>query len=290
MPALEIAIAAAAEPEAERIAALLSARLGDEVPVAWSEAEAGWVVTAYLESASADDAGETVRDALGGDGFGLRIKVTRLPDADWVRKSLEGLPPVRAGRFLVHGSHDRGRRRASDTPIEIEAGLAFGTGHHGTTAGCLLALESAFRRQAFRNALDLGTGSGVLAIAIAKRWRVPVLATDIDPVAVRVATENAQLNGVAGLVEMRTAAGFAHPAFARWRPFDLIVANILAEPLSRLAPELARHLAPGGTVILSGLLPYQGRRVIAAYRNQGLRLVRRRVRDAWLTLELRARG
>ncbi len=285
MPALEITIPAAAEPEAERIAALLSARLGEETPVAWSEAVSGWVVSAYVEGEIAPTEA-AIRDALGGDGFGLALRVTELADDDWVRKSLEGLPVVRAGRFRIHGSHDRDRRRASDIAIEIEAGLAFGTGHHGTTAGCLLALERVFRRRHFRNALDLGTGSGVLAIALAKRWRVPVLATDIDPVAARVARDNARLNGVTGLVEIAAAPGFRHPAFAQRQPFDLIVANILAEPLVALAPALVRQLAPGGAVILSGLLPWQGRRIVAAYRNQGLALVRSSIRDTWLTLEL----
>ena len=135
------------------------------------------------------------------------------------------MPPVVAGRFTVHGSHDRDKRRSGDMAIEIEAGLAFGTGHHGTTAGCLEMLERIVARERPRNALDLGTGSAVLAIALAKLAHIPVLATDIDPVAVKVARDNARLNGVSAFVEARTATGFHHPAFAQRGPFDLIVAN-----------------------------------------------------------------
>ena len=163
-----------------------------------------------------------------------------VPDIDWVTRSLEGLKPVRAGRFFVHGAHDRQKRRSGELAIEIEAGLAFGTGHHGTTAGCLEMLEQVVRRERPRNALDLGTGSAVLAIALAKLAHIPVLATDIDPVATRVAADNVRLNGASALVETVTAPGFHHPIFAARGPFDLIVANILARPLMRLAPEMAQ--------------------------------------------------
>ncbi len=212
-----------------------------------------------------------------------------LRDTDWVAKSLEGLPPVRAGRFLVYGHHGRARCGPNDIGIEIEAGEAFGTGHHGTTAGCLTAIERTLRARPIRNALDLGTGSGVLAIAIARRTHVPVLATDIDPVAVRVATANVRLNGVAPLVHIAAAAGLRGRGFRRPGRFDLIVANILAGPLVGLAPAIRRALAPSGTVILSGLLPDQQNRVAAAYRAAGLRLERADRRDGWVILTLTPR-
>jgi ribosomal protein L11 methyltransferase len=216
--------------------------------------------------------------------------ISALPDRNWVAKSLEGLKPVRAGRFLVHGGHDRDRVRENDLGIEIEAGEAFGTGHHGTTAACLIAIDRVARRQPIRNALDLGTGTGVLAIAIAKAVKAPVLASDIDPVATRIAEENARLNGVAGLVHAVTAPGLRKAIFADAGPFDLIVANILAGPLIALAPAIRRHLAPGGTVILSGLLETQRARIVAAYRAQGLRIVRGYPREGWLTLVFERRA
>lgn len=216
-----------------------------------------------------------------------RLGRETLPDIDWVRASLEGLKPVRAGRFLVHGSHDRDRARIGDIAIEIEAGLAFGTGHHGTTAGCLEMIERVVRRERPRNALDLGTGSGVLAIALARLAHIPVLATDIDPVATRVAIENARLNGVAALVTSRTAAGFHSVVLRGKRPFDLIVANILARPLMRLAPEMAAHVTPGGSIILSGILAHQRDGVVAAYAGQWFRHVRTTEREGWVTLHLK---
>jgi ribosomal protein L11 methyltransferase len=210
-----------------------------------------------------------------------------LPEIDWVAHSLEGLKPVRAARFFVHGRHDRDERRPNDIPIEIEAGQAFGTGHHGTTAGCLEMIARVAEREKPQKALDLGTGSAVLAIGLAKLERIPVLATDIDPVAVRVARENVRLNGMRSLVETRTATGFQHPVFAREGPFDLIVANILARPLMRLAPEMARHLAPEGSLILSGILDRQRRAVLAAYSDQRFRHIATIYREGWVTLHLK---
>ncbi|RFC68207.1 MULTISPECIES: 50S ribosomal protein L11 methyltransferase [Mesorhizobium] len=215
------------------------------------------------------------------------LEVEVLPDIDWVAKSLEGLKPVRAGRFLVHGSHDREKRHIGDIAIEIEAGLAFGTGHHGTTAGCLEMIERVVRRENPRNALDLGTGSAVLAIALAKLAHIPVLATDIDPIATKVAHENARLNGVGAYVEALTATGFGNPAFARRAPFDLIVANILARPLMRLAPQMARFILPGGSVILSGILDRQRDAVISAYVGQSFRHITTLHREGWVTLHLK---
>ena len=210
-----------------------------------------------------------------------------LPDVDWVSRSLEGLKPVRAARFFVHGSHDRDRVQIGDLAIEIEAGMAFGTGHHGTTVGCLQMIDSVARRERPRNALDLGTGSAVLAIGLAKLARIPILATDIDPVATKVAAENVRLNGVSAYVRTETATGFHHPALKLGAPFDLIVANILAKPLMQLAPQMSVHLTPGGSLILSGILDRQRDAVVAAYVAQRFRHVRTLHREGWVTLHLK---
>ncbi|MER9163320.1 50S ribosomal protein L11 methyltransferase [Mesorhizobium sp. M0715] len=234
------------------------------------------------------DAVETrLKDILAGLSLSKPIKREALPDIDWVAHSLEELKPVRAGRFFVHGAHDRRKRHSGELAIEIEAGLAFGTGHHGTTAGCLEMLEKVVRREHPRNALDLGTGSAVLAIAVAKLAHIPVLATDIDPVAVRVAAANARLNHVKALVETATAPGFHHPIFGKRAPFDLIVANILARPLMRLAPQMADHIALGGSIVLSGILERQRDAVISAYVGQNFRHVRTLHREGWVTIHLK---
>ncbi len=215
-----------------------------------------------------------------------KIEREDIPDVDWIAKSLEGLQPVRAGRFVVHGSHDRDTARPGEIAIEIDAGQAFGTGHHGTTAGCLEVIERVMRSRKIRSALDLGTGSGVLAIAARKLAPIPVLATDIDPIATRVARENVRKNGIASGIVLETATGFHHTAFRRHGPFDLIIANILARPLMRMAPQLAAHLAPGGQVVLSGILANQRWKVIAAYSGAGLRHVRTIWRNGWVTIHL----
>jgi ribosomal protein L11 methyltransferase len=244
-------------------------------------------VSLYVDADALEEVERRFRTVLDDLGLGAPVEREVLPDVDWVAKSLEGLQPVRAGRFLVHGSHDRHRRRPGDLAIEIEAGLAFGTGHHGTTSGCLEMIETVVRRERPKNALDLGTGSAVLAIALAKLAHIPVLATDIDPVATRVAAENARLNQVERHIETRTAPGFHDPAFASRAPFDLIVANILARPLMRMAPDMARSVAPGGSLILSGILQRQRNAVLAAYTGQKFRHVRTFWRGEWVTLHLK---
>ena len=246
-------------------------------------ADGRWSVTAYFETRP-DDA--TLRAASEVAIGARRLPPTKkLADEDWVAKSLTALAPVAAGRYLVHGSHDRDRTPANAVSIEIDAATAFGTGHHGTTIGCLATLSELAKRTRIVNALDVGTGSGVLAIAIAKTWRIPVLATDIDPVAVHIARDNAQLNKVARLIRTTRAAGMRHRLLRRSRGFDLVTANILAGPLANLATEIGRVTAPGGTVILSGLLPSQQRWIVGSYRNRGLEFRRALVRDEWLTLE-----
>ncbi len=226
-----------------------------------------------------------LKAVLGSEDIAVEREV--LPKIDWVAHTLEALKPVRAGRFLLHGSHDRGATRSGEIGIEIEAGLAFGTGHHGTTAGCLEMISRVLRRERPRNALDLGTGSAVLAIAVARLARIPVLATDIDPVATRVARENVELNKVTAYVACETATGFGHPAFARASPFDLIVANILARPLMKLAPQMAAHIGPSGSIVLSGILDRQRNGVVAAYVAQRFRHVATIHREGWSTIHMK---
>lgn len=276
-------------PEARRISNFLERDFADSgVVVSLDERPDGlWSVDAYFESGEPETIAEGIRDGLGADAFCAPLTVESLPATDWIALGLQSLKPVAAGRFLVHGSHDRGSLPAGRLAIEIDAGQAFGTGHHGTTAGCLGTLDQLARRQRFNNPLDLGTGTGVLAIALAKLLRQPVLATDIDLVAVKVAAQNARLNKVGQLVQTEVANGVNHPAIRARAPFDLIVANILAEPLIRLAPKVASILAAGGTLVLSGLLPHQRPRVVAAYGAQNIRLTRARIVDGWSVLVLR---
>jgi ribosomal protein L11 methyltransferase len=196
--------------------------------------------------------------------------IAPVPDVDWVRRSLEGLAPVTAGRFFLHGSHDRHVRRAGGHSFEIDAGTAFGTGHHGTTAGCLSALDDILKRHRPKRILDLGCGTGVLAIAAAQALKTRALATDIDSEAVRVTVHNAELNGVRPLITAATAAGLHHHVIGNSAPYDLIFANILARPLASLAQGLSNILAPGGHLILSGLTFDQLRWIRACYTNRGL--------------------
>lgn len=257
----------------------------------WNEVEAHgrWRVEALYDEKPDEDALRALlaapEDATGTKADDLRIEP--LPDADWVAKSLEGLAPVRAGRFFVYGRHDADKVPAACIPIEVEANQAFGTGHHATTAGCLEYISELIDERPPVHALDIGTGTGLLAIAIARATRRAVLASDIDPVAVEVARANARANGVGPWVTAVTAAGFDHPALAARAPYDLIVANILARPLVKLAPGFGRHLAAGGTLILSGLLRTQENMVTSAMTMQGLRLVSRKPKGDWVTLRLR---
>ena len=205
-----------------------------------------------------------------------------LADADWLAMALSGLPPVRAGRFFVYGAHDRGLAPASTVNLRIEAGAAFGTGHHGTTVGCLQAYHDLLKRRRFARVLDVGCGTGVLAIAAARTGTPVAVGTDIDAPSVRIANENAALNGARA--RFVHASGLNHPAVRGRGPYDVVFANILAPPLVALSQDIKRALKPGGVAILSGLLRTQQRRVLAAYRSKGFRLVRRIHRDAWATL------
>ena len=236
---------------------------------------------AWLRELVATSAGNEIADTLAFDTVEAR---------DWVKSSLEDLVPVPAGRFVVHGSHDRDRVAPNKLAIEIEAALAFGTGHHGTTRGCLLLLDHVLKSTRPRRVLDLGTGTGVLGIAAAKALHRAVLASDIDPASVKVAAENALLNEVGHNVRVIRATGFAAADFGRCGPFDLVLANILANPLRQLAGPMTRHLAPGGRVILSGLLTHQVPAVIAAYRARGLVPLKHMRIEGWSSLLLRKMG
>ena len=219
-------------------------------------------------------------------GFGdLKVDVEVLADADWLAMALSGLPPVRAGRFFIYGAHDRGLAPAGKVNLRIEAGAAFGTGHHGTTVGCLLAFDQLLKSRRFSKVLDVGCGTGVLALAAARTGSHTVVGVDIDPVSVRIARENAILNRAPA--RFIHASGLNHAAVRASAPYDLVFANILAPPLVALSQDIKRALKPGGIAILSGLLRTQERRIIAAYVSRGFRLERRIRRDAWSALVLR---
>ena len=222
-----------------------------------------------------------------GDDMAAALTFENVAAKDWVAESLSGLIPVRAGRYIVHGAHDRAQVKSNELGIEIEAALAFGTGHHGTTRGCLLALDDLAKRRRFRNVLDLGTGSGVLAIAAAKAFHTRVIGTDIDRIAVIAAASNARLNRAGPMVTLAHATGTKAPAIGARAPYDLIFANILMAPLLRLAVALSDLAAPHGRVVLSGLLPAHANAILAIYRAQGLVLVRRFPLEGWMTLVLK---
>src|SRR6202789_2935464 len=201
---------------------------------------------------------------------GQAVTVAPLPDQDWIKLSQEGLPPVRAGRFFVYGAHDAGQVPHGVIPMRIEAGLAFGTGHHETTALCLSVLSDLAKSRRYRNVADIGCGTGLLAIGAAKLWKRSVTASDIDPVAVEVARENAAANDVGPLIRAVAADGLVNPTLAARAPYDLIFANIIAGPLIFLAPQIAGAMAPGATLVLSGLLHWQEGLGVRFYRTRGL--------------------
>jgi ribosomal protein L11 methyltransferase len=259
---------------------------GEAAVAAFERPDGRWDVTVHFAEAPDQDLmRELVTDAAGAE-VARSIAFDIVEAKDWVKASLEDLVPVPAGRFIVHGQHDRARIPPNKLGIEIEAALAFGTGHHGTTRGCLLLLDHVLKARAVTRVLDLGTGTGVLAIAAAKARRQRVLASDIDAPSVKVARENARLNGTGPLVQVIRATGFAAPDFAKEAPFDLVLANILANPLKQLAGPMTRHLAPGALVILSGLLTPQAAGVIAAYRARGLVPLRHMRIEGWSSLLL----
>ena len=261
----------------------------DQTASAVYEADGGWVVALYSASPFDRDGLREMISGAAGKAAARALTFERIDEKDWVAASLAGLKPVAAGRFVVHGRHDRARVAVNRIAIEIEAALAFGTGHHGTTRGCLLVLDCLFKARRPRRILDVGTGSGVLAIAAAKACRRRALASDIDLRAVAAARQNARANGVGAFVELFRADGVRGRRFHSRAPYDLIFANILLQPLKRLAAPLARLAAPHGRIVLSGLLPSQASAALAAYRTQDLALEHRLVIDGWATLVLARR-
>jgi ribosomal protein L11 methyltransferase len=264
----------------------------DEVAAAISafETAAGeWRLEAYTRTAvlNPDLAARLALAAAAAEGELIEIHEEKLLDRDWLAENRLTFPPLRIGCFFVYGSHHHGGVPAAAIGIMLDAATAFGTGEHPSTRGCLLALEQLARRQPVRHPLDIGTGTGILAIAAAKLLHSPVRASDIDDGAVAVARHNVAKNGVAGLVRIRRARGYRSGSLRR-RGYDLVLANILARPLADMATDLSRHLMPGGHAVLSGLLQRQEPIVLAPHRSLGLALVRRIVIDGWSTLVLRA--
>jgi ribosomal protein L11 methyltransferase len=314
---------------ARRLSDALAERLvsGDTAVAAYEEG-GGWVVEIHFDRAPDEGAVRALIEELAGAPLSERLDFVTVAARDWVAASLAGLAPVAAGRFFVHGSHDRNRVPPNRIGIEIEAALAFGTGHHGTTSGCLMALDRIVKarrtrprgagrggpgggshsggagggrggrsrrgggaggvgsRGSARPILDVGTGSGVLAITAALALHRPALACDIDPVSVRVARDNARLNRAGALVAVVRANGVGDRRFRAAVPFAIAFANILLGPLKLMAGPLARLAAPGARLILSGLLPGQANAALAAYRAHGLVLERRILIDGWATLVL----
>ena len=276
------------ERSARRIADLLTEGLaeGEAAVAAFAGPTGRWDITVHFAEAPNE---ATIRDLIAlaaGEEAARAASFDVVEAKDWVKATLEDLVPVHAGRFIVHGQHDRAKVAPNKLGIEIEAALAFGTGHHGTTRGCLVLLGHVLKAHRPRRVLDLGTGTGVLAIAAAKALHDQVLASDIDALSVKVAAENAQANGVGPWVEVTWGSGFSAPRLRQRKPFDLVLANILANPLRQMATVMSAHLAGGARVILSGLLSAQAPSVVAAYRARGLVLERQIIIDGWSSLLL----
>ena len=286
MPSYKIAMAASDQDMARTLSGALS-DLVEPPPDAVTTFESGdgWIVEAYY--AEHPDSERLTKELGALLSFAVpQIEVVEVPDENWVAISQAALPPVSAGRFTIHGSHDRGLVPRGPNTLLIDAGEAFGTAHHATTQGCLIALDRVTRRRQFESVLDLGCGSGVLAIAAARALPgARIEASDNDPVAISVARTNARLNGVAGRIRMWVADGLPRSR-VREGNYDLILANILADPLVALAQDVAWAVKPGGVVILSGLLVRQAEYVIAAYRSHGFSLVDHRRLAGWSTLTL----
>ncbi|MDQ2067298.1 50S ribosomal protein L11 methyltransferase [Xinfangfangia sp. CPCC 101601] len=243
-----------------------------------------WEVGAYFDEAPNEIVLEILAAAYGAKPFAI----SELPDVNWVAKVQRELHPVDAGRFFVFGPHDRDKLPEGRVALEIEAAMAFGTGHHQTTLGCLLAFDKLFTDgYRFENVADIGAGTAVLAMAAAKVLpEAKILASDIDPVAVDVSRANLAVNDLAGRVTCVEAAGFDHVTIRKAAPFDLVFANILKGPLVELAPDMARYVAPGGRVILSGLLATQAEQIIERYETCQFRLQSRDDLGDWSALVL----
>jgi ribosomal protein L11 methyltransferase len=263
----------------------------DSAVAAFEDANGQWTVEAHFAQLPDETTLREVVAEVTTAALARALVIEAVAARDWVAASLAGLKPVAAGRFLVHGAHDRARIAVNRVGIEIEAALAFGTGHHGTTQGCLLALDRFLKCHKRRaRVLDIGTGTGVLAIAAARALRRRVIANDIDRGAVDVARANARTNAVAPLVEVIHAGGLSVRRLRARQPYDLVLANILLQPLKRLAAPIAGVLAPNACVVVSGLLLGQASAAIAAYRAQGLVLAAHDAIGEWATLVFRRGG
>ncbi len=259
---------------------------------AFEQAPPDWRFEAWLpEAPDMAEWERAVGEILGDEAKLISFEHRTVEDEDWVQMGLDDLPPVRVGRFVVFGAHDQHKARVNEVQLRVEASAAFGTGHHGTTAGCLSAIERRVRLALSRGergltCLDVGTGTGVLGLAFAKALKRPVISGDNDADAVRIALENAEINGARGLFSSYLAAGTRHPAIRAGAPYDVVIANILAGPLVALAGDFAVATKRGGTLILSGLLSWQARWITAIYAAQGFRLERRHIIGDWATLTL----
>ncbi|WP_175868695.1 50S ribosomal protein L11 methyltransferase [Bartonella gabonensis] len=279
----------ASKSEAEQFYMLMETAFDEEgYPLALTEIDeknAIYELSLYVDDDNQEHVSKRFAQVLSIDPHKINHEI--LPNIDWIQQSLEGLKPVHAGPFFLHGSHNRDTIPENVLPIEIDANQAFGTGHHGTTAGCLEMIAKIMQHENPQNALDLGTGSGILAIGMAKLKPITILASDIDPIAIKVAQHNIALNGVEKYITAITAIGFAHDEIASRAPFDLIIANILANPLIELAPEMIQVLQKGGSLILSGILEEQHDLVLKAYVKQGLKLIETYHRQEWVTIHLK---
>lgn len=282
---LEAGTADAARALLDQLAEVFDA---SEAVVSAYDGSSGWTVAIHFNAPPNETAVRALVGLAAGPEAANALIFETLAAKDWVKASQEGLKPVEAGRFIVHSEHYRASVRVNRIGIEIGTAFAFGTGHHGTTRGCLLALDRLLKSRHPRRVLDVGTGTGVLAIAAARTLRRPVLASDIDRRAARVARENIRRNHAPNVTIVH-AAGLGLRPFREHGPFDLVLANILLSPLQRMATPMARLLAPGARVVLSGLLTSQASAALAAYRPHGLALERRVVLEGWSTLVLRRR-
>lgn len=279
---IELALIAPRERAEHLVALLESAETPAALSVSLFETQDGvWRISAHYADAPKPAIAALLRSSWDGP-----FDFAPVPDTDWVARSQAFLAPVRAGRFLVHGSHDRKRAHGRQA-IEIDANRAFGTAHHETTRGCLLMLDRVLKARRPRRILDLGCGSGVLAIAAARALKQPVLASDSDPIAAAIARSNAKTNGERPYVRIVMAEGFAHPALRNARPFDLIFANILLGPLLSLAPALAARTLRNGLLVLSGVTTGQLAPLRARYVGFGFRPVARLILGDWAALLMR---
>src|SRR6185312_14478709 len=260
------------EHTARRLAAFLGESLDPEETAcaAFEDNAGGWQVAIHFRQPPDETSLRRLVALAAGENASRLLTIEPVAATDWVAQSLADLKPVRAGRFLVHGAHDRAKLRANDIGIEIEAALAFGTGHHGTTRGCLQALADLAKRRHVHRVLDVGTGSGILAIAAARILHARIVASDIDAGAIDAARGNARINRAAPLITFMRASSAAAHAITSAAPYQLIFANILLSALTRLAVPLRRLTAPGARIALSGLLPGHANAVLAIYRAQGL--------------------